>query len=78
MCIFISNAIKTSTIIIEKVMFYILIYEIFFNGKFMEKINSLPASSASVEQLFSKFGFIHNKLRNRWGHEKAEKLVKCH
>jgi hypothetical protein len=40
----------------------------------MEKIISLPASSASVEQLFSKF----NKLRNRLGHEKAEKLVKCH
>ncbi len=59
-------------------MFSILIYEIFFNGKFMEKISSLPASSASVERLFSKFGFIYNKLRNRLGHEKAEKLVKCH
>ena len=45
---------------------------------FMAKISSLPASSASIERLFSTFGFVHNKLRNRLGMQKAEKLVKCH
>ena len=33
------------------------------------------ASSASVERIFSRFGLIHSKLRNRLGVEKAAKLV---
>lgn len=33
------------------------------------------ASSASIERIFSNFGFIINKLRNRLGLEKASKLV---
>lgn len=44
----------------------------------MTKISSLPASSASVERLFSTFGLVHTKLRNRLGNEKTEKLVMCH
>lgn len=33
------------------------------------------ASSASVERVFSTFGFVHSKIRNRLGTEKAGKLV---
>ena len=33
------------------------------------------ASSASVERIFSRFGLVHSKLRNRLGVEKAAKLV---
>ena len=33
------------------------------------------ASSASVERIFSTFGLVHSKLRNRLGTEKAAKLV---
>lgn len=33
------------------------------------------ASSASVERIFSTFGLVHSKLRNRLGVEKAGKLV---
>ena len=33
------------------------------------------ASSAGVERIFSTFGFIHSKIRNRLGTEKAGKLV---
>jgi len=39
---------------------------------------SCPASSASVERVFSTFGLVHNKLRNRLGVERAAKLVFCH
>ena len=45
--------------------------------KFMQEMSSLPASSASVERIFSTFGQIHTKLRNRLGTEKIAKLVKC-
>ena len=44
----------------------------------MAVLNSLPASSASVECLFSTLGFVQNKVRNRLGNDKTEKLVKCH
>ena len=33
------------------------------------------ASSASVERIFSTFGFVHSAVRNRLGVEKAGKLV---
>ena len=33
------------------------------------------ASSASVERMFSTFGFVHSAVRNRLGIEKAGKLV---
>lgn len=36
------------------------------------------ASSASVERIFSTFGLVHSKLRNRLGVEKAGKLVFLH
>ena len=36
---------------------------------------SAPGSSASVERVFSKFGLIHSKLRNRLGIKKVTKLV---
>lgn len=39
--------------------------------KLMTAINS----SASIERVFSTFGFVHSKLRNRLGVEKAGKLV---
>ena len=44
---------------------------------FMQELSSLPASSASVERIFSTFGFVHSKLRNRLGNAKTEKLVRC-
>ena len=39
---------------------------------------SSPASSASVERVFSSFGLVHTKLRNRLGVERAAKLVFCY
>ena len=39
---------------------------------------SSPSSSASVERVFSNFGLIHSKIRNRLGNEKASKLVFCY
>lgn len=41
-------------------------------------LHSCPASSASVERVFSSFGIVHNKLRNRLGVERAAKLVFCY
>ena len=37
-----------------------------------------PSSSGSIEHIFSTFGQIHSKLRNRLGLEKATKLVFCY
>ena len=37
-----------------------------------------PASSASIERVFSSFGVVHNKARNRLGNAKAAKLVYCY
>ena len=42
------------------------------------KMMSSPASSASIERVFSNFGIICNKIRNRLGNEKASKLVYCY
>ena len=36
------------------------------------------ASSASIERVFSTFGLVHSKIRNRLGVEKASKLVFLH
>jgi len=44
----------------------------------MVHLLSCPASSASVERVFSSFGIIHTKLRNRLGFERAAKLVFCY
>jgi hypothetical protein len=33
------------------------------------------ATSARIERMFSSFGLVHSKLRNRLGVEKASKLV---
>ena len=41
------------------------------------KLLSMPSSSASMERVFSKFGVIKTKLRNRLGLQKAAKLVFC-
>ncbi len=32
-------------------------------------------TSASIERLFSTYGLVHTKLRNKLGNEKAGKLV---
>lgn len=37
-----------------------------------------PPSSASIERIFSSFGAIHTKIRNRLGNEKTAKLVFCY
>jgi hypothetical protein len=37
-----------------------------------------PASSASIERIFSNFSYIHTNIRNRLGVEKASKLVFCY
>lgn len=39
---------------------------------------SSACSSASIERVFSNFGAIHSKLRNRLGNEKAAKIVFCY
>ena len=40
-----------------------------------QKLLTAIASSAGIERLFSTFGYIHSKIRNRLGIEKAAKLV---
>jgi hypothetical protein len=42
------------------------------------KLLSCPASSASIERIFSNFGNIHTKVRNRLGNSTAFKLVFCY
>ena len=44
----------------------------------MIQLHSTCVSSASIERIFSSFGLIHNKIRNRLGVEKAAKLVFCY
>lgn len=39
---------------------------------------SCPASSAAIERIFSSFGNVHTKARNRLGVERASKLVFCY
>ena len=42
---------------------------------FVSHLMLCPASSASLERIFSNFSFIQNKLRNRLGNVKVSKLV---
>ena len=49
--------------------------------KFIEimiQLHSACASSASIERIFSNFGQIHNRIRNRLGLQKTSKLVFCY
>ena len=39
------------------------------------QLHSAKASSAGIERIFSTFGFVHSKVRNRLGTQKAGKLV---
>jgi hypothetical protein len=39
------------------------------------KVLSIPASSAGVERIFSSYGHIHNKNRNRFASDHAEQLA---
>ena len=45
---------------------------------FANNLLSCPASSASIERIFSNFAFVHTKVRNRLGIEKASNLVFCY
>lgn len=45
---------------------------------FFYKLLDCPASSASIERIFSTYGLIWSKLRNRLGIEKATKLVRIY
>lgn len=45
---------------------------------FFQSLHSVPTSSASIERIFSTFGFVWSKLRNRLGNEQCEKLVKIY
>ena len=47
------------------------------SSAFSRYITGLPAinSSASIERVFSSFGLVHSRIRNRLGIEKAGKLV---
>jgi hypothetical protein len=38
----------------------------------------MPSSSAAIERIFSNFGMILSKLRNRLGLVQAGKLVFCY
>jgi hypothetical protein len=48
------------------------------SNKGIEGLLTAPASSASVERVYSKFGLVHSQLRNQLGTEKAVKLVLFH
>lgn len=41
----------------------------------VKQLHSAVASSAGIERLFSSFGLVHSKIRNKLGTEKAAKLV---
>jgi hypothetical protein len=44
-------------------------------GEFGHKFSSLPSGTAELERLFSNEAFIHNKVRNRLGDDRVEKLL---
>lgn len=41
----------------------------------VQQLHTAIASSANIERLFSSYGLVHSKLRNRLGNVKAAKLV---
>lgn len=41
----------------------------------VEQLHTATASSAGLERMFSTFGFVHSKVRNKLGVDKAAKLV---
>lgn len=43
--------------------------------KLVQQLHTAIASSAGIERLFSSFGFVHSKIKNKLGVEKASKLV---
>ena len=57
-------------------------WKVFINDKnressdIIQKLLTAVASSAGVERVFSTYGLVHSKLRNRLGKSKAAKLVK--
>lgn len=42
------------------------------------QLNKFPASSAAIERVFSSFGLVQTRLRNRLSLEKTAKLVTCY
>ncbi|KAK2148191.1 hypothetical protein LSH36_510g00030 [Paralvinella palmiformis] len=48
------------------------------NSDFVVCLLQSPASSASIERIFSNFGQIHNKDKNKLGNNTASKLVFCY
>ena len=44
----------------------------------MARLSVCPSSSAGLERVFSSFGLVHNKLRNRLTNARVEKLVKVY
>lgn len=46
--------------------------------EYFTSLMACPASSASIERIFSSYGLIWNKLRNRLGFDKALALVKIY
>lgn len=46
--------------------------------KFLEDLHSITSTSASIERIFSTFGLVWSKLRNKLGCENAKKLVKVY
>ncbi|XP_031328801.1 uncharacterized protein LOC116159856 [Photinus pyralis] len=45
---------------------------------YFSQLHSCPASSAAIERIFSTFGLVWSKLRNKLGASKVEKLVKIY
>ena len=41
----------------------------------VEQLHTARASTAGIERIFSTFGFVHSKIRNRLQTDKAAKLV---
>ena len=58
-------------------LLYKLLYQLFYGLVYFCSVQEACASSASIERVFSTFGLVHSKLRNRLGIEKAAKLVFC-
>ena len=44
----------------------------------MARLSVCPSSSAGLKRVFSSFGLVHNKLRNRLTNARVEKLVKVY